>query len=183
MKLAAGESARCISSKSSYKRPTRPYLPLVPGDILFLVVRNPEIAQVVGAVVMPDAFPVMPGDVFLVPANTNHILALGEVKTPGVVPIPDDQPLTLTTAYALVGGVTEDGDKKNVDIIRRDPTGKAMLTAVIMNDLLPGRNGATALVLQPNDILYVQARNHPQNIGTILGTIGGLGAIASLSHL
>ena len=125
----------------------------------------------------------VPGDVLLVPANKNHVLALGEVRTPGVVPIPDDQPLTLTTAYALVGGATEDGDKKNVDIIRHDAAGHATLTAVNMDDLLQGKNGAADLTLRPNDILYVQSRSHPQTIGSILGTIGGLGAIATLSHL
>ena len=216
-------------------------LPLAPGDILFLVSRNPEMGevQVVGEVTKPGAYALMPsgisvlgllneaggalptarltevqimhaglvqtvdlrpllttdlsartsflrlvpGDVLLVPANKNHVLALGAVRTPGVVPIPDDQPLTLTTAYALVGGATDDGDKKNVDIIRHDAAGHATLTAVNMDNLLQGKNGATDLTLLPNDILYVQSRSHPQTIGSILGTIGGLGAIATLSHL
>ncbi len=216
-------------------------LPLAPGDILFLVSRNPEMGevQVVGEVTKPGAYALMPsgisvlgllneaggalptarltevqilhaglvqtvdlrpllttdlrartsllrlvpGDVLLVPANKNHVLALGEVRTPGVVLIPDDQPLTLTTAYALVGGATEDGDKKNVDIIRHDAAGHATLTAVNMDNLLQGKNGASDLTLLPNDILYVQSRSHPQTIGSILGTIGGLGAIATLSHL
>ena len=67
---------------------------------------------------------ILPGDVLLVPTNKNRVLALGEVRSPGVLAIPDDQPLTLTTAYALVGGATPDGDKKNVDIVRRTPDGK-----------------------------------------------------------
>ena len=125
----------------------------------------------------------LPGDVLLVPANKNHILALGEVKTPGVLPLPDDQPLTLTTAYALVGGATEDGDKKNVDIIRRDPAGKSTLFAFNISDVLQGKNGATDLTLRPNDILYIQSRSHPQSIGSVLGTLGGLGAIATLGRL
>ena len=216
-------------------------LPLAPGDILFLVARNPEVGevQVVGDVVKPGAYPLMPsgisvlallneagganptarltevqimhqgqvqtcdlrpllttdlsastgalrlvpGDVLLVPANRNHILALGEVRTPGVLPIPDDQPLSLTTAYALVGGATVDGDKKNVDVIRRSPTGQATLIAFNMDDLVQGKKGVSDITLQPNDILFIQTRNHPQSIGSILGAVSGLGAIATLSHL
>ena len=216
-------------------------LPLAPGDILFLVSRNPEVGQVqvVGDVVKPGAYPLMPsgisvlallnqaggalptarltqvqimhagqvqivdlrplltsdlrsgaaqirllpGDVLLVPANKNRILALGEVRTPGVLPIPEDQPLTLTTAYALVGGATEEGDKRNVDIIRRPPNAPATLMAFNMDDLLKGKNGVSDITLQPNDILFIQTRNHPQNLGSILGGLTGLGAIATLSHL
>ncbi len=216
-------------------------LPLAPGDILFLVAKNPEAGQVqvVGEVQKPGPYAIMPsgisvlallneaggalptsrltevqimhagkvqtvdlrpllttdlksatsqirlvpGDVLLVPANKNRILALGEVRTPGVLPIPDDQPLTLTTAYALVGGATEEGDKKNVDIIRRDAAGKATVLAVNMDSLLRGKDGIHDLTLQPGDILYIQSRSHPQSIGSILGTISGLGTIAALSRL
>ena len=216
-------------------------LPLAPGDLLFLVARNPEVGQVqvVGEVAKPGAFPVMPdgvsllallgqaggalptsrlteaqilhagqvrvvnlrplltsdltspeaqvrllpGDVLLVPANKNRILALGEVKTPGVLPIPDDQPLTLTTAYALVGGATEEGDKKNVDVIRRDATGKATLMAVNMDDLLKGKNNATDLTLQPGDILYIQSRSHPAGLSTVLSSLGALSFLGTLSRL
>ena len=216
-------------------------LPLAPGDILFLVARNPEVGQVqvVGEVVKPGAYAVMPsgisvlsllnqaggalptarltgvqvmhagvvqtvnlrplltsdlksetsrlrivpGDVLLVPANKNRILALGEVRTPGVLPIPEDQPLHLTTAYALVGGATADGDKKNVDVIRRDPSGHATLLAVNMDDLLKGKDGQTDLIMQPNDILFIQTRNHPVGLGTILSGVGALGVLGTLSRL
>ena len=216
-------------------------LPLVPGDILFLVARNPEAgeAQVVGEVVKPGAYPlpatgisvlallneaggalpgarltqvqimhlgqvqvcnlrplltsdlaadaglirVEPGDVLLVPANKNHVLALGEVRTPGILPIPDDQPLTLTTAYALVGGATPEGDKRKIDIIRRGPDGKADVLAVSMDDLLQGRNGASDLRLQPDDILYIQTRNHPKSMTDLLEALSPLALISTLAHL
>ncbi len=216
-------------------------LPLAPGDILFLVARNPEVGQVqvVGEVSKPGAYSILPsgisvlsllnqaggalptarltqvqimhagavqtvdlrpllttdlksdtsrlrivpGDVLLVPANKNRILALGEVRTPGVLPIPEDQPLHLTTAYALVGGATPDGDKKNVDIIRRDPSGHATLLAVNMEDLLKGKNGVSDLVMQPDDILFIQTRSHPVGLGAILSGVGTLGVLSTLSHL
>ncbi len=211
-------------------------LPLAPGDVLFLVARNPEVGQVqvVGEVAKPGAYSIMPsgvsvlallnsaggalptarltqaqilhagqvqvfdlrpllttdlsasagrlrlvpGDVLLVPANKNRVLALGEVRSPGVLAIPDDQPLVLTTAYALVGGATPDGDKKNVDVIRRDPSGKATLLAINMEDLLKGKNGVTDITMQPNDILFIQTRNRPKSVGDIIGSLGALGFLA-----
>ncbi len=215
-------------------------LPLAPGDVLFLVARNPETGQVqvVGDVQKPGAYAIMPsgisvlallneaggalptarltevqirhagqfqtvdlrpllttdltsragqirlvpGDELLVPTNKNRILALGEVRLPGVLPIPDDQPLTLTTAYALVGGATPDGDKKNVDVIRRDAAGKATVTAVNMDSLLKGKNGIADVTLQPNDILYIQSRSHPLSLGSVLSSLSGLAGVAALSR-
>lgn len=212
-------------------------LPLAPGDILFLVAKNPEVGQgqVVGEVTHPGAYSIMPsgisvlallneagnalptarlteaqimhagkvqtfnlrplltndlsdpagkirilpGDVLLVPANKNVVLALGEVRSSGVLTIPDDQPLTLVRAYALVGGATDNGDKKNVDIVRRTPSGKAQLLSINMDDLLKGKNDVTDITMQPNDILYIQPRNHPKSVGDILGSIG---SIASLGY-
>ena len=216
-------------------------LPLAPGDVLFLVARNPEVGQVqvVGDVGKPGAYSIMPsgisvlallneaggalptarltevqimhggkvqtcdlrpllttdlqsstgqirivpGDVLLVPANRNRILALGEVRSPGVLPLPEDRPLHLTTAYALVGGATPDGDKKNIDIIRRDPSGKATLIAVNMENLLKGKDGQTDIVMQPDDILFIQTRNHPQSLGSILNGIGTLSVLSTLTRL
>ncbi len=215
-------------------------LPLAPGDVLFLVARNPEVGQVqvVGEVGHPGAYSIMPsgisvlallneaggalpsarltqvqimhggrvqtcdlrpllttdlrsgtgrlrivpGDVLLVPANKNRILALGEVRSPGIVPIPEDRPLRLTTAYALVGGATPDGDKKNIDIIHRDAAGRATLIAVNMENLLKGQDGQTDMVLQPDDILFIQTRNHPVSLGSILGSLGTLSVLGSLSN-
>ncbi len=215
-------------------------LPLAPGDVLFLVARNPETGQVqvVGDVQKPGPYAIMPsgisvlallneaggalptarltevqirhagqfqtvdlrpllttdlksragqirlvpGDELLVPTNKNRILALGEVRTPGILPIPDDQPLTLTTAYALVGGATPDGDKKNVDVIRRDAAGHATVTAVNMDNLLKGKNGIADVTLQPNDILYIQSRSHPQSLGSVLSSIGSLAGVVALSR-
>jgi len=241
LETGGGQTVGVDLAKLLTEHDTSQNLPLAPGDVLFLVARNPEAGQVqvVGDVQKPGPYAIMPsgisvlallneaggalptsrltevqimhaglvqtvdlrpllttdlkssanlirlvpGDVLLVPTNKNRILALGEVRSPGVLPIPDDQPLTLTTAYALVGGATPDGDKKNVDVIRRSAAGKATVMAVNMDDLLKGKNGIADLTLLPNDILYIQSRSHPQSIGSILGSISGLGALATLSRL
>lgn len=125
----------------------------------------------------------VPGDVLLVPANTARILALGEVGTKGIVPIPDGETLPLTVALAEVGGITAEGDKKNVDIVRRDATGKATVLVVNTDDLLKGKNNVADLNLRPGDILYVQTRNHPKGIGDVLSSLGALSFLGTLSHL
>ena len=119
----------------------------------------------------------MPGDVILIPQNKNVVLALGEIRSTGVLSIPDDQPLTLTKAYALVGGATPDGDKKNVNVIRRTPSGQAQLLTINMEDVLKGKNGVTDITMQPDDIMFVQTRNHPKSLGDILSTVGTLGSL------
>ena len=235
-----GETVSVDLAKLLADADTAQNLPLVPGDILFLVAKNPEVGQVqvVGDVSKPGAYSIMPsgisvlsllnqaggalptarltqvqimhlgqvqtfdlrpllttdlksdtgrlrllpGDVLLVPANKNRILALGEVRSPGVLPIPEDQPLRLSTAYALVGGATPDGDKKSISIIRRDPAGKPVLMAVNMEDLLKGKSGVTDVVMQPDDILFIQTRNHPVSLGSILGGLGTLSVFGNLSN-
>ena len=125
----------------------------------------------------------VPGDVLLVPTNNARILALGEVGTKGVVPIPDGETLPLTVALALVGGVTAEGDKKNVDIVRRAPDGKATVLVVNTDDLLKGRNNVADLNLRNGDILYVQTRNHPQGISSVLSSLGALSFLGTLTRL
>ena len=124
-----------------------------------------------------------PGDVLLVPTNEAHILALGEVGSKGVIPIPDGATLPLTVALAQVGGVTSEGDKKNVDIVRRTADGKATVLVVNTDDLLKGKNNVVDLNLQNGDILYVQQRGHPQGIGSVLSSLGALSVLGTLSHL
>jgi len=125
----------------------------------------------------------VPGDVLLVPANNARILALGEVGVKGVIPIPDGETLPLTVALALVGGVTAEGDKKNVGIVRRTPDGRATVLVVNTDDLLKGKNNVTDVNLQSGDILYVQSRNHPKGISDALSSLGALSFLGTLSHL
>ena len=125
----------------------------------------------------------VPGDVLLVPTNNARILALGEVGTKGVLPIPDGETLPLTVALALVGGVTAEGDKKNVDIVRRTADGRATVLVVNTDDLLKGKNNVADLSLRSGDILYVQQRNHPQGIGQVLSSLGALSFLGTLTRL
>ena len=216
-------------------------LPLAPGDILFLTPRDASVTQVqvIGEVVKPGAYAVMPegstllslitqaggatpkaaltqaqvmhggrmttydlrplltrdlsaavgrislvpGDVLLVPVNSDRILALGEVGLKGILPIPDGETLPLTVALAQVGGITAEGDKKTVTIIRRGADGKAAVLVVNADDLLKGKNNVADLALQSGDILYVQTRSHPKGMNHILSSLGALSFLGTLTRL
>ena len=125
----------------------------------------------------------VPGDVLLVPVNAARILALGEVGVKGVLPIPDGETLPLTVALAEVGGITPEGDKKSVRIVRRDAVGRATVQTVNADDLLRGKSGAADVLLRSGDILYVQSRSHPQSLGTVLSSLGALSFVNTLTHL
>ena len=125
----------------------------------------------------------VPGDVLLIPANSAQILALGEVGTKGVLPIPDGQTLPLTVALAECGGITAEGDKKNVNIVRRGPDGKATVLVVNADDLLKGKGDVPDPTLRPGDILYVQSRSHPQTLGSVLTALSPLAVLGSLGRL
>ena len=124
----------------------------------------------------------VPGDVLLVPANTAQILALGEVGTKGVLPIPDGQTLPLTVALALSGGITAEGDKKNVSIVRRGEGGKATVMVVNADDLLKGKGDVPDPTLRPGDILYVQSRSHPKSFGDLISALSPLAVIGSIAR-
>ena len=124
----------------------------------------------------------LPGDVLLIPANTAQVLALGEVGTKGVLPIPDGQTLPLTVALALSGGITAEGDKKNVSIVRRGPDGKAVVQVVNADDLLKGKGDVPDPTLRPGDILYVPSRSHPKSFGDVVGALSPLAIIGSIAR-
>ena len=129
------------------------------------------------------AIRLLPGDVLLVPVNTARILTLGEVGIKGVFPIPDGETLPLTTALAQAGGITAEGDQKNVTIVRRSPTGKRTVLTVNIEAILKGKNSAADIELQSGDILYIQARRHPKGVGDLLTSLSPLAILGTLSHL
>ena len=124
----------------------------------------------------------VPGDALLIPANRARILALGEVATKGVFPIPDGETLPLTVALAEAGGITAEGDKKNVNIVRRGPDGKATVLSVNTDDLLKGKGSIADVNLQNGDILYVQTRRHPKGVGDVLSSLSPLALLGTVAQ-
>lgn len=93
------------------------------------------------------------GDYVIVPQNTNRVLVMAAVKSPGAYPIPEDQPLTVGEALSLAGGPLETAKLKEVAILHQTPQG-------MQRRVLPLKNSRDVQVnsnvkLQAGDILYV----------------------------
>jgi polysaccharide export outer membrane protein len=98
--------------------------------------------------------PLFPGDVVNVPARTMMtIYCVGEFKQPGAVQIDADDRVTLLSAVAKAGGLT-DRASSTVRVRRRGPDGKDADTVVNFKRVLAGK--AQDPALRPNDVIIVK---------------------------
>ena len=86
--------------------------------------------------------------------TNQRIIVIGEVQQPGIVPVVNGT-MNLIEVISRTGYLTEKASRTNIQIVRgnlRDPEIRSV-------DLTDGRSLLTTnLLLQPNDIVYVQAR-------------------------
>jgi polysaccharide export outer membrane protein len=101
----------------------------------------------------------LPGDVLQIPAITQKIAVLGEVRSPGTYVVPEGGTLSATSALVLAGGATNDADKKNASVLREGANGQAVSTPIDVDALLRGRSTAQNVALKPGDILYVPSKS------------------------
>ena len=120
-----------------------------------------------------------PGDALLLPTNRAQFIAQGEVRSPGVYPIPDGEAVPLTLALAQAGGATADGDKQNVSIVRQGANGQPVILKVDADALFRGK-AADDVGLRPGDILYVQTRRRSKSAGDVLQQLAPLALLSSL---
>ncbi len=102
--------------------------------------------------------PVWNGDVVYIPDSEDTIVfVMGEVNTPGAVPI--KVRLTVTQALALSGGTTEDADLRNIYLVRDSSTeGGGKPVRIDFERLLETGDFRSNLELKSGDILYVSRR-------------------------
>ncbi len=123
---------------------------------------------------------VVAGDTISVPLNNAKVAILGEVHGPNVYYIPDGETLPVTTALAMAGGPTSDGDKRQVGIRRMDKHGKPVIIALNLDDLLAAKASAPDINLQPGDILVVPTRRRKQSLGDYISQVPGLYYVSKL---
>jgi len=126
-------------------------LPLVNEPVLAagltLEQLNREIArQLATYLVNPQAY------VHLLELGSQHVFVLGEVRNPQLA---SSEPLTLAGVLADCGGITRDGQKKQVIVIRRNPGGDPQVFEVDFSQLLAGESLLPDLPLQRYDIVVV----------------------------
>jgi polysaccharide export outer membrane protein len=98
--------------------------------------------------------PVYPSDIVNVPMKTNvKIFLLGEVKSPGALEFDSDDRISLLSAIAKAGGLT-DRASKTIRIKRRGPDGRDAETKINYKDVLAGR--IPDPLLNADDVLIVE---------------------------
>ena len=92
-------------------------------------------------------------DVRVVGFRSKRVYIVGEVNTPGVLPI-TDIPLTIAHAISLSGGLTSNADRSGVNISRHGRVYEIDLKA-----LYEYADSSQNLMLQPGDIVNVRDRS------------------------
>lgn len=82
---------------------------------------------------------------------------LGSVNSPGAVPFPDEQGLTLLDVIARVGGFTRLADRRHVKLTRTTADGKTTNYVINTDDIIEGSSKET-WPLAPDDVVYVPER-------------------------
>ncbi len=82
------------------------------------------------------------------------LVVLGEVKTPGIVPVTNGT-ITLFEALAASGDLTDDAMRTNILVLRGDLR-NPQVRQIDLTDMSALR--LSSLILRPNDVVYVQPR-------------------------
>ncbi len=90
----------------------------------------------------------------VVNAQGSQIVVLGEVKSPGVYPVPIGQKTTLLQAIARAGGFTPLSSLDRVRIVRQ-ANGQSTSLRVRVSEILAGRGAQQDIPLEPNDVIVV----------------------------
>jgi polysaccharide export outer membrane protein len=108
-------------------------------------------------------------DVDVAGFRSQKVFISGEVKTPGIIPI-TDQPMRITDAIGLAGGLTQEADLYNLVLTR----GKVS-APIDLNRIYYGGDTSANLLLQHGDILGVPDRQERKIF--VLGEVGNANGV------
>jgi polysaccharide biosynthesis/export protein len=100
-----------------------------------------------GELAVPDITVVLSG------FGGNRVFVDGEVKTPGMIQLAAG--MTMLDAISSSGGFLVSGQREQVILIRRDPSGKPVGHSVDLKKVVIGRESEGDVLLQPFDVVYV----------------------------
>jgi polysaccharide export outer membrane protein len=102
-----------------------------------------------------SSIPIFPGDVVNIPARTTFkVFALGEVRQPGALEFTSDDRVTVLSAIAKAGGLT-DRASKHVSIRRKGKDGKDIELRADYNRIVAGK--AADPELHADDVIVIKA--------------------------
>jgi len=123
----------------------------------------------------PDANPYLePGDVVTLP-EADQVYVVGNVFTPLTIPL--KEPITLSRAIAMAGGVKQDAKKDKIRILRQEP-GSTTKKEMLVNLSAIEKKRAEDIALMANDIVEVQTSEGKALLRSLIG-----GAGSSISQL
>jgi polysaccharide export outer membrane protein len=83
------------------------------------------------------------------------VFVLGAVKNPAQIVFSRSRPFYLTQALAVVGGFSENADRKDVRIVRRPPDGAVNVLHADVDAILEGGNALLDMALGDGDTIFV----------------------------
>ena len=107
------------------------------------------------------------GDIITVP-EANLVYVVGNVYTPLTIPL--KEPITLSRAVAMAGGVKQDSKKDKVRIVRQEP-GAATSKEIVVDLTAIEKKRADDIALMPNDIIDVPSSGSKTFLRSLLGTV------------
>ncbi|MGB9180383.1 MAG: SLBB domain-containing protein, partial [Pyrinomonadaceae bacterium] len=115
-----------------------------------------------------DTNPVIqPGDIITVP-EADQIYVVGNVLTPKTIPL--REPITVSRAIAMAGGVLRDTKSDKIRIVRQEP-GSATKQEIYVDLKAIEKKKSEDIALQANDIVDVPESGAKSFLRTMLGTI------------
>jgi polysaccharide biosynthesis/export protein len=116
----------------------------------------------------PKANPYLsPGDIVTVP-EADQIYVVGNVFTPITIPL--KEPITLSRAIAMAGGVRQDSKKDKVRIVRQEPGSSARKELVVDLSAIE-KKSVDDVDLKPNDIVEVPTSEGKAFLRSLIGGV------------
>lgn len=110
---------------------------------------------------------IQPGDIITLP-EANQVYVVGNVYTPLTIPL--REPITLSRAVAMAGGVKQDSKKDKVRIVRQEP-GSTTSKEIVVDLSAIEKKRAEDIALMPNDIIDVPTSGSKSFLRSLIGTV------------
>ena len=107
------------------------------------------------------------GDIITLP-EANQVYVVGNVFTPLTIPL--KEPITLSRAVAMAGGVKQDSKKDKVRIVRQE-AGMTTSKEIVVDLSAIEKKRAEDVALMPNDIIDVPTSGSKSFLRSLLGTV------------
>lgn len=108
------------------------------------------------------------GDIITLP-EADQVYVVGNVYLPITIPL--KEPITLSTAIAMAGGLKQDSKKDKVRVVRQEP-GSQTKKEMIFDLSAIEKKKAEDIALMPNDIIDVPSSSGKALLRSIIGSAG-----------